>query len=96
MGCLQPDPNSMPTSSSTISTLSIASLDEITPSVRLTPTAKSSRSYGVAIITAYDAVLKVKADRRLFGNGAFAADFAIVAPNGSADANNRTSQVSAP
>jgi hypothetical protein len=52
MGCLQPDPNSMPTSSSTISTLSIASLDEITPSVRLNPTAKSSRSYGVAIITA--------------------------------------------
>jgi hypothetical protein len=42
----------MPTSSSTISTLSIASLDEITPSVRLNPTAKSSRSYGVAIITA--------------------------------------------
>jgi 5-enolpyruvylshikimate-3-phosphate synthase len=44
--------SSSPISSSTISMLSIASIEGITPSVRLKPMAKSSRSWGVAIITA--------------------------------------------
>ena len=44
--------SSMPISSSTMSMESMASIEEITPSVRLKPTAKSSRSCGVAIITA--------------------------------------------
>ena len=46
-------------------------------------------------MTAYDAVLKVKA-RRLFGNGTFAANLTIGAPYGAANANNRTSQLFAP
>ena len=51
-GVLSQMRSSMPISSSTISTLSMASTEEITPSVRLKPMAKSSRSCGVAIITA--------------------------------------------
>jgi hypothetical protein len=44
--------NSMPDSCSTISSRSISSMAEAIPSVRLKPRAKSSRSCGVAIITA--------------------------------------------
>ena len=44
--------NSMPASGSTISSWWISSGDATMPSVRLKPSAKSSRSGGVAIITA--------------------------------------------
>jgi hypothetical protein len=44
--------NSIPTSSSMISSRSISSIEETLPSVRLKPSANSSRSCGVAIITA--------------------------------------------